>query len=97
MFARVVTGKAQAGKMDEATGIYRDKVIPAAKSQKGFHDATLLTDPATGQFVSFTVWDTEEDMLAGETSGYFNEALAAIVPTLVAPPSTDRYEVAAQS
>lgn len=97
MFARVVTGITQPGRMDEATRIYKEKVLPAARAQKGFHKATLLSEPRTGKCVSITLWDTEGNMIAGETSGYFSEALAAVAPTLAAPFTIERFEVAAQS
>ena len=96
MFARVVTGMTQTGRTEEATSIYQDKVIPAAKAQKGYRNASLLTEPTTGKFVSITFWDTQEDMAAGEASGYFRQALALITPILAGQVTTERFEVAVQ-
>ena len=96
MFARIVSGMIQPGRMDEATNAYTAKVLPAAIAQNGFRTATLLSDRNTGKFVAMTVWETEEDLAAGEASGYFREALAAIAPTFAAPATTERFEVVAQ-
>lgn len=96
MHARVVTVQIQPGKTAEAVGIYNDSVIPAAKSQPGFKSATLLTDPNTGNGISLVLWDTEADMLASESSGYFREQLAKFGGVFADPPVTEHYEVSAQ-
>jgi heme-degrading monooxygenase HmoA len=47
--------------------------VPASKSQKGYKGAYLLTDRDTGKGMSITIWDTEEDAVANERSGYYQE------------------------
>jgi len=96
MHARVVTAQIQPGKMEEAVGIYRDSVVPAAKQQKGFKGALLLTDPNTGKGISIALWETEADMQAGEASGYFQEQIAKFAAVFAAPPVTEHYEVSLQ-
>ena len=96
MFARVVTGMIQHGRVDDATNMYKDRVLPAARVQQGFQSATLLSEPTTGKFVSVTVWDTEANLAAGEARGYFSKALAAIAPFFAGPATTERFEVVAQ-
>ena len=46
MFARLTTTQVQADKIDEVLKIMEESVIPAAKSQKGFSGAYLLTKPS---------------------------------------------------
>jgi heme-degrading monooxygenase HmoA len=82
--------------MEEAVGIYRDSVVPAAKQQKGFKGALLLTDPNTGKGISIALWETEADMQAGEASGYFQEQIAKFAAVFAAPPVTEHYEVSLQ-
>ena len=96
MHARLVTVQIQPGKIDEAISIYRDTVMPAAKQQKGFKGATLLTDRDTGKGVSVTLWETEADMTATEASGWWQEQIAKFAAALAAPPVREHYEVSVQ-
>lgn len=97
MHARVVSIQVQSGKTDEAIAIYRDVVVPAAKQQKGFKSALLLTDPATGKGVSVTVWETEADLKASEASGYLQQQLTRLGATLAGPPIREAFVVSCQS
>jgi heme-degrading monooxygenase HmoA len=94
MHARVILGRVKLKKQAEAEKIYRESVVPAAKSQKGFKGIHLLTDPATSKFISITFWETENDMIAGESSGYLQEHLANLETLFVGPPTIQHYVVA---
>jgi heme-degrading monooxygenase HmoA len=96
MNARIVLGQVQIDKNDEAVGVYRESIVPAAKEQKGYKNAFLLTDPQTGKFISITIWETEADMNAGENSGYYQEQLGKIGAFFASPPSMEHYEVSVQ-
>jgi heme-degrading monooxygenase HmoA len=69
--------------------LYHDWVAPAARQQKGFKGIFQMTDPNTGKTLSITLWETEADMKAGETSDYYKQQFAklasydAIRPVLV--------------
>jgi heme-degrading monooxygenase HmoA len=93
MFARVTIGQMPPGKLDEATGIYRDSVLPAAKQQKGFKGLYVLGDRKTGKGLTIALWETEADMLAGETSGYYQQQVAKFKNILTAPAVREVYEV----
>lgn len=93
MHARVILGMVQLDKQDEAIKIYKESVEPVAQEQKGFRGAHLLTDPYTRKFISITIWENENDMLAGESSGYLQEQLNKIVALFVGPPSIQHYIV----
>ena len=67
------------------------------RQQRGFKSGLLLTDPNTGKGVSVTLWETEADMIAGESSGYLQEQFAKVGAILVGPPVTEHYEVSIQS
>ena len=97
MFARLTTVQINIDKLDEATKIYGDSVIPAAKSQKGFRGAYLLTDRKTGKGISMTLWDSEEDAIANEQSGYYQEQLSKFKELFTAPPVREGYEVSLQA
>lgn len=91
MHARVILGRVKLDKQEEAIKIYKESVEPAAKEQKGFKGMHLLTDPETNKFISITIWETERDMLAGESSGYLQEQLHKIATLFVGPPSIQHY------
>ena len=93
MHARVILGKVKLEKQAEAIKIYHEKVEPAAKGQRGFIRSELLIDPDTNKFISITFWETENDMLAGESSGYLEKQLNKIGPLFVGPPSLQHYIV----
>ena len=96
MFARLTIVQTKADKMDEAVKVSKESVVPAAKSQKGFVGARLLTEP-NGKGVFITFWDTEEDAIANEKSGYYQEQLAKFKDLFAAPPVHEGYEVSLQA
>ena len=82
--------------MDELIHIYQDSIAPIAKEQKGNKGAFLLTDSDTNKAISIAVWETEEDMLAGEASDYLKEQIARAAATFAAPPTTEHFQVSVQ-
>jgi heme-degrading monooxygenase HmoA len=96
MEARVITAQIEPGKIDEAIGIYRDSVVPAVKEKQGFKGAFLLTDPNSDRGISVTLWETEADMKAGETSNYLREQIAKFATVLLGPPVVEHYDVSVQ-
>lgn len=93
MNARVTVVQILPGKLDDAIVRYRDSVVPAARQQKGYKGVYLLTDRNTGKGISITLWETETDMVAGESSGYFQQQLAKFKDVFGAPPAREDYEV----
>ena len=93
MHARVILGKVKIDKQDEAINIYKESVVPAAKQQKGFKSMNLFTDQDTNKFISITIWETEKDMVASESSGYLQEQLGKIAVLFVGPPTIQNYVV----
>jgi heme-degrading monooxygenase HmoA len=94
MYARVMTVQLQPGKTEEAVQIYRDSTVPSAKQLQGFKSALFLTDAATGKGISITMWETEADMKASETSGWLQEQSAKFASLFTAQPVREAYEVA---
>ena len=92
MFARLTFTQVKEDKMDEAVKVTRDSVLPAAKSQKGFRGAYLLSQPK-GKAIMISLWETEEDAVAGEKSGYYQEQLAKFKDMFTAPPTHEGYEL----
>ena len=96
MYARVTIAQSQPGKADKIIRIHRDSVAPAAKQQKGFKGLYLLQDRKTGKGITITLWETEADMTAGETSGFYQQQVAKFKDILSAPPVREAYEVSVQ-
>ena len=93
MYARVTTIYVQPGKIKEAVDIDRNSILPAAEEQDGFKGMRLLTDAETGKGISVTLWEAEEDLKAGEKSGYYREQLAKIADIQAGQPEMEVFEV----
>ena len=93
MFARFTIVQMKEDKMDEAIKLYEDSVVPGAKSQKGFCGIYLFTDRKTGKGYSISLWDSEEDAVANEQSGYYKEQVGKFAEHFSAPPVQEGYEV----
>lgn len=96
MHVRAVTVQIQTGKMQEAIDVYNDPVVPAAKAQKGFQGAYFMTDATSGKALSITVWESEADMIAGETSGYYQEVIGKFANIFAGPPIREHYELSVE-
>jgi heme-degrading monooxygenase HmoA len=93
MYARVTEINVKLDKVDEAIKLYATSVVPAAKSQKGFAGAYLLTAKSTGKGMAITFWKTEEDALANEHNRYYQEQLVKFLDFFQSPPIREGYEV----
>lgn len=97
MHAQVVRAELQPGKIDEAITIFRDSILPAVRGQKGFVSARLLADRERSQFTGITLWETEADVEAIATSGFYQEQVAKMAPIMAGPPDRQIYEVVVES
>lgn len=82
-------------KLDETTKIFVDSILPAAKTQKGYRGAYLLTDRNTGKARVLSLWGGEEDAVANEQSDYYHKQIGKAAPFFTAPPVREGYEVSA--
>ena len=93
MRARMTTGLVQPGKMDELVDRLQASVYPFYKQQQGFKGALLLTDPSVPKSISITLWDTQDDLTAGETA---SQELRAGLLELLKERMTEYFEVSVQ-
>ena len=96
MFARFTIVQVDPDKVDEVTDLYENSVVPGAKSQQGFRGIYLFTDRKTGKGYSISLWDSEEDAVANEQSGYYKEQVGKFAEYFTAPPAQEGYEVSVQ-
>lgn len=97
MYAIAVTSQVQLDKIDEAAAIFRDSVVPAYQRLKGFKSALLLINPVTGNSLGISLWESEADRAAVQSSGALQQQLGKFAAVLAAPPVPNTYEVRVQS
>ena len=93
MHARVVTSQLKPGSVEQAIQIWRDQVMPTLKGAKGFKHSYMTGDRNTGKGVVFSLWETEADATAWNTSGKYAEVIAHFAQHFAAPPTQEQFEV----
>jgi heme-degrading monooxygenase HmoA len=87
MHARVAIGQVTSGKEDEAIRLGREVALPHARQQPGYRGLISFLDRATGKTMVITLWATEADLLAMETTNYAAQQLARLA-TVTSGPAT---------
>jgi hypothetical protein len=95
MHARVITVQSSSNRIDQAVSTYETLVIPEVRKFKGFKNAYLLVNSASGQAMSVVLWETERDMLASEEGEYLRGQIAKFGAIFDATPAVEHYEVRA--
>lgn len=93
MHARVVSMEMLPMNVAEAVRICEDRVLPAAREQEGFRGTWMLTDPDTGEGLSISFWNSEDDMHASEESGFYHRKLGELEAFFTSTPVRKHYEV----
>ena len=94
MFARLTIAQFKPGTLGKLISTYRDSIVPAAESQKGYVKAYLLTNSKENKGIAITVWESEDDAVAGEQSGYYQEQIGKVKYLFASVPIREGYEVA---
>jgi hypothetical protein len=83
---------------DRMSAIFQETVVPAAQEQPGFRGGLLLTDGDTGKAIAISLWETENDLAASETNGYYQAQMAKLagVGFFAGPPDRQTYQVSVQ-
>ncbi len=96
MHAGVLTFRVAPGKTEEAVLIYLGSVVPKMREQRGFRGGLVLSNPEVDEGYTITLWETEEDAKAYESSGTYQEQVAKFGNLLAEPPNRELYEVSMQ-
>jgi heme-degrading monooxygenase HmoA len=96
MFARLVTVQFQVEKIDEVFKMFEEEVIPLGKSWKGYRGSYFLGDRNTGKCAAFTLWDSEEDIVANDQSSSYQGLIGKVAPFFTTVPVREVYEVIIQ-
>ena len=93
MHASVILLHVQTGAFEEAVHLFQNSVMPAARALQGFKDVLFLTAAATGKVVVITLWETEADLMANETSDFYRAQIAKIGGIIATLPVRETYAV----
>jgi heme-degrading monooxygenase HmoA len=96
MFARQTTFHYRINELDKAVEIVKESIVPAAKSQKGYHGFYYMIARKTGKAVAIVLWESEEDAIANEKSHYYQEQLVKTMHLYREPPIREGYEIVIQ-
>jgi heme-degrading monooxygenase HmoA len=96
MHAGVLTFRVAPGKTEEAVLIYLGSVVPKMREQWGFRGGLVLSNPEVDEGYTTTLWETQDDAEAYESSGAYREQVAKLGDTLAEPPTRKIYEVSIQ-
>ena len=96
MYARMTTFSIPLSKSEKAIDIYKNSIIPVAEKQAGFAGAYFLVNKNVGKFISITMWDTMENAVSNQKSGYFQEQIDKFSDLQLDNPEIEGFEVAAK-
>jgi len=75
MFVRQTIIHTAIDKIDEASKLFEESVIPAFRSQEGYQGASFISDRTSGKSICVSLWDSEQDAVANEKSHVYQELL----------------------
>ncbi|UCE21714.1 MAG: antibiotic biosynthesis monooxygenase [Candidatus Aminicenantes bacterium] len=93
MHVRLLIVQTEPKRIDEASMLFEESVIPLCKDKKGYKGAKFLADRKTGKCIFITQWESEEDMLATEQSRFFQEQVVKFIGFFTKNPIREAYEV----
>jgi heme-degrading monooxygenase HmoA len=96
MYARIITSQLKPGTLDQATSIWRESIVPSLKNTKGFRGGYLNSDPHTGKGMVVTLWETQADASAMNSSGQYQQSIALFAKLLETTPNLEQIEVMVQ-
>lgn len=93
MFARMTILQVKLDSIEAAIKLFKSVVVPAAKKQKGFRGACLLSNREAGKGIVVTFWRTGRDALVNEENRYYQEQLIKFMSFFSGPPIREEYDV----
>jgi heme-degrading monooxygenase HmoA len=96
MYARIITSQLKMGTLEKATSIWRESIVPSLENTKGFQGGYMTSDPNTGKGMVVTLWETQADANAMNSSGQYQESIALFANLLESKPNLEQLEVMVQ-
>jgi heme-degrading monooxygenase HmoA len=96
MYARIISSQLKPGTLEQATSIWRDLIVPSLENTKGFRGGYMNSDPHTGKGTVVTLWETQADASAMNSSGQYQHSIALFANLLESAPDLEQIEVMVQ-
>jgi heme-degrading monooxygenase HmoA len=96
VYARIITSQLKIGTLAQATSIWRQSIVPSLKNTKGFQGGYMTSDPNTGKGMVVTLWETQADASAMDSSGQYQESIAQFADLLEFRPNLEQLEIMVQ-
>jgi len=93
MFVRQTIIYTAIDRIDEASKLFEESVIPAFRTQKGYLGAYFLADRKSGKSICMSLWDSEEDAIANEQGHLYQEQLIKFMGFFTMDPFREGYEL----
>lgn len=97
MPVRAVTARVRPDKTQEFIDLLTYSVLPVTKAQKRFRGFYQMNDANSGKSLALSIWETEADMMAGESSSYYLEQIAKMGIVFTGPPTVEHYELSVEA
>ena len=94
MYARHVTVRGLADKIDDGIRSVREQVLPLLQACDGFRGQLLLVDRQKGEAIGISLWDSEEQMQASEEKVQQARQATADQVEASSAPDVNLYEMA---
>lgn len=93
MYARLTRLQVKLEKFEHSINIFKESVLPAVRKQLGFRAIYLFTNSKTGEGLTLSIWNSEEDAIESEKNHYYQEQLLKVMSFFSAPPVREGYDV----
>ncbi len=93
MIARVVSVKMKPGTGDSAVDAMNKHVVPDLPELEGLQKFLVMMNEEDGTSMTIAIYDTKENMLKQEESGWLKSKLGSLVPLMAAQPDITYFEV----
>ena len=94
MHVQISRVKIAGGRIQEATQLFRESVLPVVVEQPGFIKFYLFSDPTQDELIIESFWDTSEDIEALQVSGFYQQQVGKFGAIFAAPPERRVFTVA---
>ncbi len=93
MYVRAITLPVQPNKVENAIGVFKTTIAPMFQQQKGFKGGYLVGDRNTGRTLSVTLWETEAEASALDSSGFYEKWTSMLTTFLSGTAAREQDEV----
>jgi heme-degrading monooxygenase HmoA len=96
-FCRVTGASLHPEQWEDALALLTEQVIPAAKQERGFKGLISVADYSKGSSVTFSLWESIDDLEDSENSGYYQQQLARMARFMTELPTRETFELIVQA